>query len=290
MIAVWSAAQIQGSRDYQEDRYAVVENNAILYRGTSYPLEPGMFPAHYSLYILADGMGGMGHGDEAASTVVEVFIEAFINLGHQALPTRSRLQAALDSANQAITDKVAVAPDKKGMGTTLIALLWDRQNDTVHRLSVGDSLLYRIRDTELEPLNEKHTFEHLAALAGAQGDTVRAAELAVLGGALSSAVDGRPIPAVDLPEQPDSVRVGDLVLLASDGLETLGEQQLLATLAGPMASWQQAMTTEQGTQAITNCRDALFGQLRDAGSPSQDNCTLIVIGWLRGNPLPSQAP
>lgn len=284
MIAVWSAAQIQGSRDYQEDRYAVVENNTILYRGKAYPFEAGLFPARYSLYVLADGMGGMGHGDEAASTVVEVFVESFINFGNQDLNPGERLQASLDRANQAIADIVDREPAKNGMGATLIALLWDRQNSTVQWLSVGDSLLSLLRsntngELTLEELNEKHTFERLASRMAEQGDRDKAAELGVLGGTLSSAVDGRPIPEVDL-QRPIPIHDQDLVILASDGLETLSVPQVVTTLANYRADWQQAETTNQGTKVVTVCRQLLFDRLQEMQSPYQDNCTLILIGWL----------
>ncbi|SFM63230.1 PP2C family protein-serine/threonine phosphatase [Marinobacter zhejiangensis] len=279
MIAVWSAAQIQGTRDYQEDRYGVVENNAIFYRGKRYPFEPGLFPAHYSLYVLADGMGGMGHGEQAASTVVEAFIETFINLGNDALPPMERLRAALDEANQAIARIVAREPDKQGMGATLIALLWDRQDSTLNWLSVGDSLLQRYRDQALTTLNQKHTYQQLAQRHADQGDANRAAELAALGNTLSSAVDGQPIPEVDQPDQPLPVNGGDLIILASDGLETLSDQQVSTTLAEAARAWQSAPGAESSTDALATCRDALFDQLRLAQSPYQDNCTLVLIGW-----------
>lgn len=279
MIAVWSAAQIQGSREYQEDRFGVVENNTILYRGQSYPFAAGLFPAHYSLYVLADGMGGMGHGEQAASTVVEVFIEAFINLGNDGLPPAERLRAALERANQAITDIVSREPHKRGMGATLIALLWDSQARTLQWLSVGDSLLHRFRNRQLDTLNEKHTFENLARRYAEQGNAGKAAELSVHGGTLSSAVDGRPIPEVDQPPHPLTVAHGDLVILASDGLETLNQQQLTNILADQAPHWLQAAGGESGSDALASCRDTLFDQLRQARAPHQDNCTVVLIGW-----------
>ncbi|SDX32682.1 PP2C family protein-serine/threonine phosphatase [Marinobacter mobilis] len=279
MIAVWSAAQIQGSRDYQEDRFGVVENNTILYRGKRYPFAAGLFPAHYSLYVLADGMGGMGHGEQAASTVVEVFIETFINLGNDGLAPAERLRSALEQANQAIADIVSREPHKRGMGATLVALLWDSQAGTVQWLSVGDSLLQHFRNQLLEPLNEKHTFDNLAKRYAAQGNDEKAAELMVHGGTLSSAVDGRPIPEVDQPPQPLAVAHSDLVILASDGLETLSEQQITNTLTDHAPDWLKAADGESGSRALASCRDALFDQLREARAPHQDNCTVILIGW-----------
>jgi hypothetical protein len=83
MQALWSVSQIQGKRDYQEDVFAAVESDCIFYAGEQYPLENGVLPAQYTLLVIADGMGGMGHGDIAASIIVESFIECFLNVFNQ---------------------------------------------------------------------------------------------------------------------------------------------------------------------------------------------------------------
>lgn len=56
-----SADQIQGGRDYQEDFFAVVEGDVVHYRGERYQLDSGI-SSEQVLFVLADGMGGMGHG------------------------------------------------------------------------------------------------------------------------------------------------------------------------------------------------------------------------------------
>ncbi|MDC0663156.1 PP2C family protein-serine/threonine phosphatase [Marinobacter sp. SS21] len=287
MIALWSATQIQGSRAYQEDRYAVVENNTIQYRGQSYPFDPGLFPSHYSLYVLADGMGGMGHGDEAATAAVEVFVENFINLAQASPEPAQHLRQCLDRANQAIADMVARDPDKAGMGTTLIAVLWDSQNHTVRWLSVGDSLLSLLRGDRLQALNEKHTFQRLADRYAEQGDPAKARELSAFGAALSSAVDGRAIPEVDLPDQPLAMASGDLIILASDGLETLSTEQVRSTLTAVTAQWSQATDLDDATALLIAGREALLERLRMAQAPHQDNCTVVLIGWLAPPPASS---
>ena len=138
MQAIWSASQIQGARDYQEDFLAIVENNTIFSIANKQEIAPDLLPAHQSLYLLADGMGGMGHGDIAASAVVDVFRNSFLAQQQLGMAVADNLRESLFIANQEISNQVEQNPGLKNMGCTLIALLWDSHAATIQWLSVGD--------------------------------------------------------------------------------------------------------------------------------------------------------
>ncbi|MDX1756810.1 MAG: protein phosphatase 2C domain-containing protein [Marinobacter sp.] len=279
MIAGWSGGQIQGRRKYQEDRYAVVEKQTATVGGDVRRLPTPLTPAKDTLFLLADGMGGMGHGDLAADTVVEHFIASYRQPPPVSTPPAARLARALEAANQGLTQLITREPEKTGMGTTLIALLWHQAEDTIEWLSVGDSLLYLYRDGRLLPLNEKHNGRYLAERYAAAGDAAHADELRMMGNVLFSAVDGRPIREVDRSDHPLPLQDRDLVILASDGLETLPHDELAAALVRSQAALARAGDAEQAGQAIVNCRNHLFERLQEAEAPFQDNCTIVTIGF-----------
>ena len=113
MQAIWSASQIQGARDYQEDFLAIVENNTIFSIANKQEIAPDLLPAHQSLYLLADGMGGMGHGDIAASAVVDVFCNSFLAQQQLGMTVADNLRESLLTANQEISNQVKQNPELK---------------------------------------------------------------------------------------------------------------------------------------------------------------------------------
>lgn len=283
MIAGWSAGQIQGRRQYQEDRYAVVEENVATIGGERRPLPSPLLPVGDTLFLLADGMGGMGHGDLAADTVVEHFIADYRHSYSPTFPPTARLVKGLEAANQGLTNLITREPEKTGMGTTLVALLWHQDRGCIEWLSVGDSLLYLFRNGQLLPLNEKHNGRYLAERYAAAGDSARAEELRMLGNVLFSAVDGRPIRELDRPDVPMPLQDRDLLILASDGLETLPHADLAATLANVHEALAKAASADDARQAIIACRDQLFQRIQEAEVPFQDNCTIVTIGLFDEN-------
>lgn len=281
MNALWSAAQIQGRRDHQEDRFAVVErhdDDVCCCDGSCEQCLPDRYLANGdSLFLLADGMGGMGHGDEAAELAVYSFVDYFTVPSQAALKPADQLRTALAGANRSLDTEVHLEPDKDGMGTTLVALLWHGARDTLDWLAVGDSRLLLYRDGQLQELSERHNCRNLVTRLLAAGDYTRANELRWFGDALYSAVDGKPLKAVDTSTLALHAHPGDLYLLASDGLDTLPD----GTIADTLAPWYEDLLKADGASAgtvVEGCTHALFQQLEQADAPYQDNCTALVVG------------
>ena len=103
------------------------------------------------------------------------------------------------------------------MGTTLVAAYLSEAG--IAWISVGDSPLWLFRGRQLMRLNEDHSLRQMKR-EGAR----------VSGNMLMSAVTGEPIPIVDCRPDPIEVRKGDLILLASDGVLTLSEPEIVSVL------------------------------------------------------------
>ena len=280
MQAIWSASQIQGGRDYQEDFLAVIENDTIFSIGKKQEIVSGILPAHQSLYLLADGMGGMGHGDIAASAVIDVFLETFISNLQEGLELEINLRNALNQANQKIANIVEEHPERDGMGCTLIALFWDSQIAKIHWLSVGDSLLGIQREGKWEELNEKHIWSNLAEKQRAIGKVLDEGEIDAISDALYSAVDGSELNGVDIAEV--SVLPNDIVIVASDGLEVLSPEKIQNVVKSCIQNLNKNDSANEAFNNIDAIRQQLFSDVTAEENHNQDNTSVIVIGFFEG--------
>jgi len=119
-----------------------------------------------SLYVLADGAGGHNAGNVAsaiATSSIANYCERFAQepLGEidpfgtpRAL---RRLATALHKANKDVIDIARSSNKLKGMGSTVVATIFDAQSGMLHVAHVGDSRLYRLRDDVLEQLTVDHS-------------------------------------------------------------------------------------------------------------------------------------
>jgi serine/threonine protein phosphatase PrpC len=82
---------------------------------------------------------------------------------------------------------------------------------------------------------------------------------------LTSALTGQAIPEVDCPEGRLALRHGDLVVLASDGVQVLAQSELASILA------------RAATASSRELASALIEAVLAAGDPEQDNTSVIVI-------------
>jgi hypothetical protein len=81
---------------------------------------------------------------------------------------------------------------------------------------------------------------------------------------LQSALIGQEVPIIDCHSELMPLDVGDLILIASDGVLTLSEHAITALMHEKAA---------QGAQVVTQ---ALLRAVEELDKPHQDNCTAIV--------------
>lgn len=198
-----ASGQSIGRRERQEDRVAVARLRDA---------------ANRCAFVLADGMGGHARGDLAADLATKTFLASLKS-------NPGALDEALSAANLSIRDAVASDPALKGMGSTIVGAIV--ANAGLRWISVGDSPLMLLRDGVLYRLNADHSMRGILA------DMVEAGRLGAddaacdpQRNALRSVVSGEEIELIDAPDEAFPLAQGDVILLASDGIETLAEAEI----------------------------------------------------------------
>lgn len=241
-----------GQRDQQED--AVVAD---------FPIGLGM-----GFAVLADGMGGHAAGDVASKIVVtEVFSELKMQAGDPtALENQivTILRDAALSANECVRMHAQTNPETEGMGATLVApVLFGNR---LYWISIGDSPLYLFRQGVLTRLNEDHSMtsqiDYMVDSGMVEEDWARNHPDR---NCLTSVLIGEEIARIDCPVKPVEIVEGDIVVVASDGLEFLTEEEIVELIQSNLGR----SSAEIGA--------SLMKSLSDLGDPDQDNISLCVI-------------
>ena len=242
----------QGGREYQED--AIVAD---------FP-----FGMDSGVAVLADGMGGHEAGDVASKIVVtEVFSELkFLSAtfaededkipDHFAMATRG--------ANEKIQKYVKKNPAAHGMGATLVSLVL--VENRMYWMSVGDSPLYVLRDGKLQQLNEDHSLAPQIDFMVKQGlMDPEVAKTHPDRNCLTSVIMGQRIAKSDCPVKPYQLKMGDVVVVSSDGLQYLGDEKIAKVLH----RYRRRKSAEIAGYLL-EAIDAL-------ADPDQDNVSFTVI-------------
>ncbi len=275
MQSVCSAGQMQGGRDYQEDRFAIVENGRVILADEIVAIDEQAMPSDQQLYLLIDGMGGMGHGDLAATETLNEFIEAFLQQSLEGETASKALSESLVVANEHLAELTTKNPSYQGMGCTLVAVVWDANQKIIRWLSVGDSPLWLYRDNKLEQLNERHTWGEFIRKKQLAGETLEQEKYAEHFDALNSAVDGYPIEHIDLREKFD-IQKGDFLILASDGIETLSINQIEILCSQFVTEVKKRQERDQITQSVDSFIRGALNQVQTLADDHQDNASLIA--------------
>ena len=167
------------------------------------------------LIAVADGMGGHAAGEVASRIAVEVLQSLSPSLTSEEIDEDSvedLLMHSLHSIDVEISVVTEEESEKRGMGTTLTALLI--RDKFISLLHVGDSRCYRLRGNTLEQLSNDHTViqELLDQGAITAAEAVEHPQRSMLTQALRG--DGDVTPVLQMYE----IKKGDRYMLCSDGL------------------------------------------------------------------------
>ena len=206
--------------------------------------------------VVADGMGGHSGGSIASRLAVESILQRLSPV-HDEIDERL-LGIAIEEANTQIYDRAIEHAELRGMGTTIVALLFhpDGRAWVAH---VGDSRAYRLRASMFEPLTRDHSVVAELIRSGdlsveeARHHSRRNEILRSVGVAAEVQIEINAVSA--LP--------GDRFLLCSDGLSGAVDEAGIA-------------------QVLAHCRpeDAtvkLIAAANEAGGP--DNVTAIALDF-----------
>jgi protein phosphatase len=132
--------------------------------------------SNINLYIVADGMGGHAGGNIASKMSVNIIRKrvraarkAGVLFSRDAIDNESpailkMLEESIKEASAKIFEKSDKQPELAGMGTTVTMML--AHGKRAYVAHVGDSRLYRLRNSKLEQLTEDHSLVNEQVKAG----------------------------------------------------------------------------------------------------------------------------
>jgi len=198
--------------------------------------------ADRGIFIVADGMGGHAAGEVASEMAVRLISR---DLGTvRGLPDEEvaeRMRQAIRGANAAIYERTLTEHDKRWMGTTATALVLLPNRFLLGH--VGDSRAYRLRDGRFEQLTKDHSYVQEQVDAGLL--TPEQARVHPYSNVITRCVGANQDVIPDT--YGGDLRTGDVVLLASDGLTGMLEDEhihkILEAPGGPQ-DWVDAMIND----------------------------------------------
>ena len=178
-------------------------------------------PLGDALIAVADGMGGHASGEVASQMALDDLIDA---LSKTSSLTNHSIRRAVELANRRINSASTLAPELRGMGTTLVAGLL--AGSVLLVSNVGDSRAYLFRAGELRVLTKDHSWVREMVAQGLL--TSEEASSHPRRNILTRALGVVEPVMVDIFRI--ELRQGDRILLCSDGLHGLVNDSAIASI------------------------------------------------------------
>ncbi len=247
-IRFFAGTDVGKVRDHNEDNYLVDKK--------------------LNLFIVADGMGGHAAGEVASGMAVRTVRDAVaknrdmidqFDQGDASITRRdvlNILEFAVQQACHAVHTVSEAEPEKRGMGTTLTALLVAGERGFIAH--VGDSRIYMLRDGRVHLLTDDHSVINELIKRGRLKK--EDAESSPYKNAVTRAVGV--FESVEVDTLDFEVLPGDRFLLASDGLHGYLQEAEIPKLI------EQAETDEDPTGGLIEIANRRGGK---------DNITSVVV-------------
>ena len=216
----------------------------------------GVLTHHGSaIYIVADGMGGTKGGAIASSLAVDVVLS---EISKDEFVDRDLIVSSIKTANTKVFEKSAEEPELRGMGTTVVGLIF--KEDKLYIANVGDSRAYRIRDKQAKCITKDHTLVTELIRTGAitedQADNHPVSHM------LTRSLGPGPDLDVDCWEYEYGPASNDYYLICSDGLYNQVTEEEIASIVSSSSSLNDAV-------------EELVKKANSKGGP--DNITAILV-------------
>ncbi len=237
------------------------------------------------LFIVADGMGGHAAGEVASEMAVRLIAREVGSLkGLDNSGASNRLAQAIRTANDAIFSRTLAEHDKRGMGTTATVMVLLPGRYLIGQ--VGDSRAYLLRNGALHQLTKDHSYVQEQVDAGLL--TPEQARVHPYANVITRCVGA----SVDVV--PDiyfgHLQPGDVVLLASDGLTGMLEDEQLERILrmqdGP-ERWVDRMITEANRRGGLDNITAIAVKIETVDGPTGE---YHVTSSSNGIPTPTPRP
>ncbi len=163
------------------------------------------------LFGVCDGLGGHAAGEVASEIASRTLVEW---LAANPSPPQQALKRGIDTANERILREQATNPNHRGMGTTLSAIWMAPAGAEAWIAHIGDSRIYRLRDNRLTQLTEDHSPVFRLHKQGAltKDQMLQHPQKNLLDRSLGI------VPTVEPDIFPAELRLGDRILVCTDGL------------------------------------------------------------------------
>lgn len=211
------------------------------------------------IYIVADGMGGY-HGGEIASKLATISVQKYLNDNFTTINTNNKeeilelMKKSIEYANEIVYEKSQKDIELEGMGTTLEACLV--YNNRVYIGHIGDSRVYRIRNTLIRKLTQDHSYVEKLVKDGTI--TKEQAQVHPKKNMLMKALGCTSYIEPDVMVK--GFQKGDILVITSDGLTNMVSDEQICTII---------------RQDITTATQKLINLANDSGG--YDNSTIIII-------------
>jgi protein phosphatase len=209
------------------------------------------------VFVVADGMGGHAAGEVASEMAVQIIARHLLALSSAVEEGANALVSkAMQDANRAIFERMLAETDKQGMGTTASVMVLSDKGYLIGQ--IGDSRVYLLRDGGLTQITKDHSYVQEQVDAGLL--TPEQARYHPYSNVITRCVGASDQVEADI--YTGQARVGDVFLLASDGLTGMVDDRRLQAL----------LLARSGPGRIV---DSLIAEANGRGG--LDNITAIVI-------------
>ncbi len=230
------------------------------------------FFARAPVFVVADGMGGAQAGEVASKAAAEAFDREL-----PAGPPEQVLKEIIETANREIHELARRDPSRAGMGTTITAAIVNAESEEVVIGHVGDSRAYRLRGGELERLTRDHSLVEEMRRKGQLTDEQASdhPQRSIITRALG------PEPAVEVDVRTVPAQGGDVLLLCSDGLTTMVEEERIASLlseADSLDASVRALVEEANSAGGRDNITAVALRLEEVSAPAERGEQPTLVG------------
>jgi serine/threonine protein phosphatase PrpC len=216
------------------------------------------------LALVADGMGGHSAGEVASALAVDTIVRAYYATG--ASPSKA-LGKAFDVANHTIYTVARNRAEYRGMGTTCTALVI--RDGAAYLAHIGDSRCYLLRGNKFRQLSEDHSkvMELVRKGTLTRRQAKERPDANVILRALGTHEKAHPV----VWQKGLALRTGDVLLLCSDGLTDLVDDQTIKRILsgeGPLKTCRRLISAALKAGGYDNISVGVFRVSNE--SPSGD--------------------
>lgn len=215
--------------------------------------------------VLADGLGGHGHGEVAAETAVRSIIGAFDRHAKPRLLNPSHFLAdAMAGAHMAILAQSGIRQLDDLPRTTCVACVV--QDGVAIWVHAGDSRLYLLRQGKV--LTQTHDHSRVQTLVDEGALPAAGARSHPARNVLTSCLGSDQQPRFEFSEKTPLMR-GDLLVMCSDGVW------------GPLANDSPLLALSR--QDAVKAAPGLLDHVESIAGAGRDNLSLILLAWESGS-------